>query len=164
MEVGAAGGTNRGSRISNSPASTATKLSPLRKKHAPRPACAIRKPATAGPTTRAPLKTELLSDTAFIKSSRLVISTTKAWRAGMSNAMATPPSAASTMMCQGRTSPLPTSAANTNASTIMPLCVKSSTVRLGCRSATDPPHIENSSIGAEPTAATMPSRSFEPVS
>ena len=82
----------------------------------------------------------------------------------MSNAIATPPSAASTRMCQGRTSPLQTSAANTNASTIMALCVNSSTVRFGWRSATDPPHIENSSSGAEPTAATMPSSSFEPVS
>ena len=43
----------------------------------------------------------------------------------------------------------------------MPLCVKSSTVRFGCRSATDPPHIENSSIGAEPTAATRPRSSLD---
>ena len=124
----------------------------------------MRSPATAGPTTRAPLTMELLSDNAFIRSSRLVISTTNACRAGMSNAIATPPSAANTRMCQGRTSPRQTSTANANANSIMPLCVNSSTVRLGWRSATDPPHMENSSIGAELTAATMPSNSFEPVS
>ena len=124
----------------------------------------MRIPATAGPATRAPLTIELLSDSAFIRSSRLVISTMNAWRAGMSNAIATPPSAASTRMCQGRTSPLQTSPANTNASTIIALCVHSRTARFGCRSATDPPQSENSSIGAEPTAATMPSRSLEPES
>ena len=155
---------NLGNCIIMSPASTARKLTPFRTKQAVSPAPAMRMPAAAGPTTRAPLTIELLSESAFIRSSRLVISTMNAWRAGMSKAIATPPSAASTRMCQGCTSLLQTSAANTNASTIMALCVHNNTIRFGCRSATDPPQSENSSIGAEPTAATMPSRSLEPVS
>ena len=40
---------------------------------------------------RAALKTELLSEIAFIKSSRLVISMTNDCRAGMSKAIVTPP-------------------------------------------------------------------------
>ena len=123
----------------------------------------MRKPATAGPTTRAPLTMELLSDTAFIRSSRLVISTMNACREGMSKAIATPPSPASTRMCQGRMCPLPTSAAYPNASSIIPFCVKQTTVRLGCRSATEPPQTESSSRGNDPTAATVPNRTLEPV-
>ena len=60
------------------------------------PSLAITRPATEGPMSRAALKTELFSETAFSKSSRLVISMTKACRAGMSNARITPPLAART--------------------------------------------------------------------
>ncbi len=91
---------------------------------------------------------ELLSDTAFINFSRLIISSMNACRTGMSKAIATPPSAAGTRMCQGRMCRLHTNAANTKASTIMAVWVKKTTVRLGCRSATEPLQTE-SSLGNE---------------
>ena len=105
---------------------------------------------------------ELLSDTAFISSWRLVISTMNDCRAGMSKAIARPPSAASARMCHGRICPLQVKAANTKASSIMAVWVKQTTVRLGCRSATEPPQTESSN-GKDPAAATVPSRTFEPV-
>ena len=46
--------------------------------------------------------------------------------------------------------------------TDIPAWVQKTTVRLGWRSATEPPHTESSSIGNDPTAATVPSRTFEP--
>ena len=51
-------------------------------------------PATAGPTTRAPLNIDELSAIAFIRSPRPTISAMNAWRAGMSNALTIPTSAA----------------------------------------------------------------------
>jgi len=99
------------------------KLTPFKMKHQVMPTEAMRKPATAGPTTRAPLTMELLSDTAFIKSSRLVISTMNACRAGMSKAMATPPSAANRRICHVWIWPLPTKIAKTNAVSIIPVWV-----------------------------------------
>jgi hypothetical protein len=110
-----------GRRIISNPAITATKLRPFNRKHQVMPTCAMRNPATAGPTTRAPLKMELLSEIAFIRSSRLVISTMNACRAGMSKAIATPPSAASTRMCHVWMRPLQTNAANINAVSIIPV-------------------------------------------
>ena len=59
--------------------------------------------------------------------------------------------------------PLPTSAANPKASIIIAVWVKKTTVRLGCRSATEPPQSESSSMGNDPTAATVPNRTLEPV-
>ena len=70
---------------------TAMKLMPSRKKHIAMPTLAMSIPAIEGPMIRAPLKAELLSEIAFIKSSRLVISMTNDCRAGMSNAIVTPP-------------------------------------------------------------------------
>ena len=99
------------------------KLTPFKRKHHVMPTYAIRKPATAGPTTRAPLTMELFSDIAFIRSSWLVISTMNACRAGISKAIATPPSAANTRICQVWICPLPTSAANTKAVSIIPVWV-----------------------------------------
>ena len=86
--------SNGGSRIINKPPITATKLSALNKKHVATPTAPIINPAIDGPTTRAPLTIELLSEIAFNKSSRLVISTVKDCRAGMSNPIAMPLSAA----------------------------------------------------------------------
>ena len=110
---------------------------------------AISKPATDGPITRAPFTMELLSEIAFIKSSRLVISTMNACRAGMSNAIASPRNAAITKIIPGRDVWLHTSAAKANASTIIAVCVHSTMLRLECWSAIEPPQIENNSIGAE---------------
>jgi hypothetical protein len=80
---------------------------------------------------RAQLKAELLSEMAFIKSSRLVISITNDCRAGMSNAMLIPPSTASTMMCQGCTIPVQTSPAIVSDRIIEQICVTTMTARFG---------------------------------
>ena len=61
----------------------------------------MRRPAKDGPTIRAQLNAELLSEIAFMSSSRHVISMTNDWRAGMSNAIVIPPRMASTMICHG---------------------------------------------------------------
>lgn len=87
----------------------------------------------------------------------------KACRAGMSKAIAAPSSAARTRMCHGWTFPDQTSAANAKARSIMAIWVQQMTTRLGWRSATEPPHIESSSMGSDPTAATVPSSTFDPV-
>jgi len=58
-----------------------------------------------GPIARAPWKIELLSEIALSKSSRLVISTVKDCRAGISNPMAMPLNAAMTMMNEAEAKP-----------------------------------------------------------
>ena len=97
---------------------TAMKLTPLIRKHTGMPTLPMTTPASAGPTTRAPLKMELLSEMAFSKSSRLVISSVKAWRAGMSNAIATPLTVAIAMMVAGVAIPAHASPASRNAGSI----------------------------------------------
>ena len=77
-ETACAGRLNGGNRIINKPAITATKVTPFRKKQVATPTAPISKPATDGPTTRAPFTIELFSEMAFSKSSRLVISTVNA--------------------------------------------------------------------------------------
>ena len=67
-------------------------------------------------------------------------------------------------MCQVRTWPLQTRPARTKASAIMPPWVNSRIFCFGCRSAIEPPQVEKSSIGAEATAAAIPSSSFDWVS
>ena len=57
---------------------------------------AISTPAAAGPTTLAELNMALLRLTALTSLSRPTISTTNAWRAGMSTAVAQPSRKAST--------------------------------------------------------------------
>ena len=95
------------------------------------PTCAMRRPAIDGPTMRAQLKAELLSEMAFIKSSRLVISITNDCRAGISNAIVIPPSTASTMMCHGCTSFVQTSAAIASERIMKQICVATTTARFG---------------------------------
>ena len=80
---------------------TGRKLTPSQKKQSAMPRCAMRNPAMDGPTMRAQLNAELLSEIAFIKSARLVISMTNDWRAGISNAIVIPLHTASAMMCHG---------------------------------------------------------------
>src|SRR6266700_3049557 len=89
-ETACTGPLLRGNRIINKPAITATKVTPFRKKQVATPTAPISRPATDGPTTRAPFTMELLSEIAFSKSSRLVISTVNARRAGMSKPIAVP--------------------------------------------------------------------------
>jgi hypothetical protein len=59
-----------------------------------------------------------LSEIAFSKSSRLAISTVKAWRAGMSNPMEMPFSAATTMINPVEANPNHTPVASKNAHSI----------------------------------------------
>ena len=118
----------------------------------------------AGPTIRAPLNIALLSEIAFIKSSRLAISTTKDWRAGISKAIATPPNRPSTIISHGRMSPDQTSPAKTKARIIIALWVQRRTERFGKRSAAQPPQAAKTSIGAVPAAPTTPNNALEPVS
>ena len=114
-----------------------------------------------GPMTRAPFTIELLSEIAFSKSSRLVISTVNAWRAGMSKPIEIPFSAATMMMNEGVAKPNHTPAATKNAQIIWAACVATRIERFGYRSASAPPQMDESIMGADPTAATTPSRSFE---
>ncbi len=79
----------------------AAKLSPLTRitqpvATTPEPSAAIDSPATAGPTMRATLKLAELRPTALVRSSGATISDTNDWRAGASNAEATPSTNAST--------------------------------------------------------------------
>jgi hypothetical protein len=73
-------------------------------KHTPSPAAAMRSPATAGPTNRAPLTIDELSAIAFGRSSRSsIISTRNACLAGMSKALTTPRKRESATICQTAT-------------------------------------------------------------
>ncbi len=69
---------------------TATKLRPLRPKAEATPYRSTRRPATAGPTMRAPLTMVELRAMAFGRSSLLAISTTNDCRVGMSRVLARP--------------------------------------------------------------------------
>ncbi len=80
---------------------------------------------------RAPLNIALLSEIAFIKSSRLAISTTNDCRAGMSKAMATPPKSPSTMISHGRMIFAPTRPAMTKERIIIAIWVQMRTERFG---------------------------------
>ncbi len=145
------------------PASTAMKLTPSIKKQSAIPTLAMRKPATAGPTMRAPLNIALFSEIAFMRSSRLAISTTNDCRAGMSKAMATPPNKPREMISQGTIFPDQTRPAKMKARIIIAVWVQRRTDRFGKRSAAQPPQVEKTSMGAVPAAATMPNNALEPV-
>jgi hypothetical protein len=69
---------------------TGRKLSALRKKAGAMPHCAMRTPASAGPTMRAPLNMPELSAMALVRSALPTISTMNDWRVGMSTVLATP--------------------------------------------------------------------------
>ena len=81
--------------------------------------------------TRAPFTIELLSEIAFSKSSRLVISTVNAWRAGMSKPIEIPLSAATMMMNAVDANPSHTPAASKNAQIICAACVATRMERFG---------------------------------
>src|ERR1041385_7369918 len=110
---------------------TGMKLAPSQKKQSAMPMCAMRNPATDGPTMRAQLNAELLSEIAFIKSSRLVISMTNDCRAGISNAIVIPLHTASAMMCHGWTIFVQTSTAMLSEMLIEQSCVTTITDRFG---------------------------------
>jgi hypothetical protein len=84
-------GSSSSVRIFHSPISTAMYDSASTVKHQPNPTVLMRMPASVGPTMRAPVMSALLRLTAFPMSSFGTISTTKLRRAGLSNAVVTPP-------------------------------------------------------------------------
>src|SRR5437667_7912053 len=98
---------------------------------------------------RAPFTIELLSEIAFSKSSRLVISTVNACRAGMSKPIARPFNAAITIMNDGVANPAHTPAARRKAQIIWAVCVATRMERFGWRSAREPPQTEDNIIGAD---------------
>ena len=75
---------------------TGMNVNALIRRLGPTPATAIIRPATAGPTSRAPLKLVELRPTAFGRSSGGTISEANAWRVGLSTAVTTPWRKAST--------------------------------------------------------------------
>ena len=77
-------------RIINRPVMTATKDAALARKTHAVPTPSIMSPATAGPKMRAALNVALLSPTAFGSSALPTSSETKAWRVGLSTAVAMP--------------------------------------------------------------------------
>jgi hypothetical protein len=135
----------------------------LPRKHQPSPTAATSSPATAGPTTRAPLNIEELSAMALTRSSRPTISTTNDCRAGMSNALVTPSSAAITKRCQTSTTPVSVRAASAAASSIAVVCVKTMMRWRLCRSATAPPTDASRKTGICPEKLTKPSSTADPV-
>ena len=152
------------SRIVRSPAITATKLTPFRMKHQPSPTVATRTPATAGPRIRAMLKIDELSAMAFGRSSRLTISTRKACRAGMSNALTIPRSDARMKTSFTVTRPASVSAPSAKARSIEDVWVATRRLRRFCRSATAPPRGARRKIGICPQKPASPRRRDEPVS
>ena len=79
----------------------------------------------------------------------------------MSNPIAVPLNAAMMIMNQGVAKPSQTPAASKNAQTICAACVATRIERFGYKSASAPPHSDENTIGADPTAETTPSKIFE---
>ena len=151
-------GRRSASRIMSSPTITATKLMPLRKKQAVTPRTPIRIPPMAGPTIRAALNIAEFRPIAFVTSSRPTISTTNAWRVGMSTALTSPSSAASTRMCQTWVTFANVSAARARARIIDATCVPMIVFRFGRTSAITPPNRPRIRTGRNWTAARNPSQ------
>jgi hypothetical protein len=86
----------------------------------------------------APLNIAELRAMALVMSSGSTISSTKAWRAGASNALAVPSRKAMTRMCHGWIQWRKVKAATAKASSIMTVWVIMSRVRRGMRSAMTP--------------------------
>ena len=112
-----------GKRISAKPMSTETNETALRKKQAAVPTCTLAnapmtRPATAGPSKRAPLKVAELSAMALGKSALPTISTMNDCRAGMSKALIVPNANESTATCQMVTPRERVSPANASAGTM----------------------------------------------
>src|SRR5712692_5149995 len=111
----------------------------LARKQMVTPTAAMITPATDGPTTAAPLKTDELRAIAFMRSCRPTISMTNAWRDGTSKRLMTPVAKAATITIQYCAWPVELSAKRTNEGTVNRDWVASSTLRFWNRSATTPP-------------------------
>src|SRR5207247_2154542 len=143
---------------------TTRKERPLSTNAGTKPKRPIRRPATAGPTMRAPLNAAELRATAFTRSSFPTISTTKTWRVGMSITFAQPRRSARTATCQYWTCPLQTSAVIVNAWRARADWVARISRRLGSRSTIAPATTENIKTGANWNVPMSPSLSGEPLS
>jgi hypothetical protein len=113
-------------------------------------------PASAGPIVRAPLMSALPRLTAFTSRSGPTSSTTNAWRAGLSIAFTAPRAQISASSIHSSIVPVAVSASSASAGSAIAVCVMSSSRRLSKRSAIRPPHAPISSIGANCSAAAMP--------
>ncbi len=94
----------------------------LTRKHTDTPTVAIRMPATAGPTARAAFTSTELRLTALRRSSGPTISSTNAWRVGLSKTVQQPSRPASTKTCQTCTRPVAERIPSTSASDPMQAC------------------------------------------
>ena len=135
---------------------TGIKLIALSRNSGATPSQAIMSPPRPGPTMRAKLKSDEFKATAFGKSSRPTISTTKAWRVGISSELVSPSKLARTRTCQRCTWPVATRAQSANAWSMADDCVNKSTVLFGKRSARTPPKSERSITGKNCRAPTTP--------
>ena len=127
------------------------------------PNAPIVRPATAGPTTRAPLNIAELIATALPISRGPTISMANAWRTGMSTALAQPSSTASRMIIQTSTTPVAVSTVRMTASTIIVACTASNVWRLGSTSARTPANRPKIITGRNWAVATTPSQNGSPV-
>ena len=100
---------------------------------------AIRIPATAGPITRAVLTSTEFRLTALRRCSGPTISSMNDWRAGFSNALFRPSSAANTAISQTWTTPATVSTPRISAWTPIALWSAIISLSLSTRSATTPP-------------------------
>jgi hypothetical protein len=136
----------------------------LRKNPSERPTRAMRRPATDGPTIRAPLNDTELSPTALVRCSRPTSSITSDWRAGWSIEAMMPHSTATTATCQNFACPLKASIPSAKARQACVLCVTNRSVRRLTRSASTPVKTDRSSTGPNCSVEVRPSRNGEWVS
>ena len=113
---------------------------------------------------RAAFTAEELRAIAFGRSSRPTMSTTKAWRVGMSNALTIPRAAAIAKTWAIVTCPDSVSAASVAASPAEAACVPTRSRRFSTRSASAPPNGARKNTGAWPTKPVRPRRIGESVS
>ena len=135
---------------------TARKLAPLTRKAIPVFVAAIVSPATAGPTTRAALKSAEFRTTALTTSSRPTISTANAWRTGISIALTQPSRTARTRIIHTWTVPVRASTPRISASAARIDSHTTSVHRFGSVSAMSPPKSPSTRTGVHWAAATMP--------
>ena len=113
---------------------------------------------SAGPTTRATLKTREFSATAFIRSSRPTMSMTNASRAGVSIALTTPIKNAAAKRATGVTKPTATMTASAIANRSNAACARKMRERRGSRSARLPLHTPRRNVGTTCAAVTLAGR------
>ncbi len=106
----------------------------------------------------------LLSEIAFTTRSAPTISTTKLWRAGLSNAVTQPRRKIRPSTIAGVTTPLAVSAHSVSAGSAISACVIVSSRRFAMRSARRPPHAPATSTGRNCRPAATPTRVPLPVS